>query len=112
MSTLIEQLIRGYQIQDQYGSVRTELSPLQSIVNKYIEDNKSKVALELSKTLDKKEYLSEAIKEKIDNDFKNEYSRKRYEELFLSGIKDKIEQEIVKDLKVLLEGKKITVEIN
>ena len=111
IETLALQLARGYQITDSYGNTQNMESPLQRIVSKYISDNKENFIKEISLIFEKNEILSEAIKNKIDSDMKNEWTRKNYEEIFLKNMKERVEKEIVKDLGVLLVGKKIIIEI-
>lgn len=111
IKTLAEQLIRGYQIRNEYGGTENIESPLQVIVRKHIEDNKKVFIDEVAKVFNKEEILKEAIKEKIDSDLKSEWTRKDYEQYFTTSLSEKLQKEIIKDMKVLLEGKKITVEI-
>lgn len=112
IQTLADQLVRGYQIRDDYGNYITKESPLQSILATYINQNRDEIIKIVALQFQNTEILKEAISDKINSDMKSDWMRKSYEEKFLGNIKQKLEEEVVKDLRVLLDGKKITIEIN
>lgn len=108
--TLAEQLVRGYQYTDQYGGTQTKDSPLQVMVNNEVTKNKGFFVTEIAKIIDSKNIKKE-VGDYIQIALTQEWLLKEYQKKFVEHFKTVIEEEVVKDLKVLLDGKKIFIAI-
>lgn len=110
IETLADQLIRGYETTDGNGYRTTHLSPLQSMVNKEVNDKRELFVAEIAKVMSSAP-IQEAVSKYIEDSLKSEWTLKAYQAKFVTHFKEVIEEEVVKDLKVLLAGKKINITI-
>lgn len=108
---LINQLVTGYRMTDQYGSIVEQKTPLQQIVARELDNNNKFIVEEVSKIMGSSD-IKKAVSSYITESLSSEYKLASYQKLFLDYFKSVIEEEVVKDLKVLLKGKKITVTID
>ena len=107
---LILQLIRGYTIQDQYGYIKDVPSPLQQIVTTQLLNQQTEIATKVAEILGSTE-IKKAVEKYIEEVLSIEYTLKSYQAKFVEHFKTVIEEEVVKDLGILLKGKKISITI-
>jgi hypothetical protein len=108
LETLALQLVRGYTITDSQGYSREVNSPLQVIVSKWVGDNNKLIIEQVANILGSSE-IKKAIKEIINENLKSEWTVKSYQKAFVNHFKEVVEEEVVKDLRVLLKDKKVSI---